>query len=88
MNIQFIGPATVAKDGGVLFPAKLDDQALLCHFSYEVLEDVDTGAIQGDPLALFAKHQLKLLSIAEQKILAGHAHNGQVQVFTNDLPSD
>lgn len=88
MKIDFIGPASLASDGGVIFAAKLDDQTLQCHFSYEVLEDVDTGAIQGDPLVLFGKHQLKLLSIAEQKIRGGYAHDGQVQIFTNDLPSD
>ena len=88
MKIEFIGPASVVEDGGLLFPAKLDGQPLKCHFSYEALEDVDTGAIQGDPLVLFAKHRLKLLSIAEQKIRAGHVHNGQVQILTIDLPSD
>jgi hypothetical protein len=52
------------------------------------LEDVDSDSILGDPLEHFAKHQLKLLSIAEQKILGGHAHTGKIQVFSNDLPTD
>jgi|GEM_PF-758596 hypothetical protein len=88
MKIVFIGPATVAVDGGVSYLASLDGSPLECHFSYEVLEDVDSDSILGDPLEHFAKHQLKLLSIAEQKILGGHAHTGKIQVFSNDLPTD
>lgn len=88
MKIAFIGPASLAKDGGVQYPATLDGHSLLCHFSYEVLEDVDSDGILGDALEHFAKHQLKLLSIAEQKILNGHAHASQIQIFSNDLPSD
>jgi hypothetical protein len=88
MKIEFIGPAAIAPDGGVLFPATLDGQALECHFSYEVLEDVDPERVLGDPLVHFAQHQLKLLSIAEQKILQGHAHGNQIQIFSNDLVSD
>ena len=85
MKIKFIGPAILADDGGVIFAAQLDGQPLKCHFSYEALEDVDAGAIQGDPLMLFKNHQLKLLSVAEQKIRDGHSHDGQIQIFSNDL---
>lgn len=88
MKIEFIGPASIAQDGGVQYPAKLDGRNLICHFSYEVLEDVDPGSVLGDALEHFAKHQLKLLSIAEQKILGGHAHASQVQIFSNDLLAD
>ncbi len=88
MKIEFIGPASMANDGGVQYPAKLDGKNLLCHFSYEALEDVDPDVVLGDALEHFAKYQLKLLSIAEQKILAGGAHASQIQVFSNDLPSD
>ncbi len=88
MKIEFIGPACLAEDGGVNYPAKIDGSDLLCHFSYEVLEDIDPEAFLGDSLAHFAKHQLALLSIAEQKILSGNAHASKIQVFSNDLPSD
>ncbi len=88
MKLEFIGPASLAKDGGIQFPAKLDGHDLLCHFSYEALEDVDPDSLLGDPLEHFAKHQLKLLSIAEQKIMAGHSHNSQIHIFSNDLLSD
>jgi len=67
MKIEFVGPAQVAEDGGVIYLATLDGKNLDCHFSYEVLEDIDPDSILGDPLEHFAKHQLKLLSIAEQK---------------------
>ena len=88
MKIEFVGPAQVAEDGGVIYLATLDGKNLDCHFSYEVLEDIDPNSILGDPLEHFAKHQLKLLSIAEQKILNGHAHDGQIQIFSNDLVAD
>jgi len=85
MKIEFIGPPVLSEDGGIFYAAKLEGQTLSCHFSYEALEDVDPDAIQGDAVTLFEKHQLKLLSIAEQKILDGHAHDGQIQIFSNDL---
>ena len=88
MNIQFIGPALLATDGGVDFAAKLNHTDLVCHFSYEALEDIDTDSFMGDAIDHFSKHQLKLLSIAEQKILNGHAHDGKIQIFSNDLVSD
>ena len=74
MKIKFIGPASLMQDGGIKYPAKVDGQDHLCYFSYEVLEDIDPEAIFGDALAHFAKHQLKLLSIAEYKIFSGHAY--------------
>lgn len=85
MKIEFIGPPVLAEDGGIFYAAKLDGQTLLCHFSYEALEDVDSDAIQGNAVTLFEMHQLKLLSIAEKKIQDGHAHDGQIQIFSNDL---
>lgn len=85
MKIEFIGPPVLAEDGGIFYAAKLDGQTLLCHFSYEALEDVDSDAIQGNAVTLFEMHQLKLLSIAEKKIRDGHAHDGQIQIFSNDL---
>jgi hypothetical protein len=88
LNIQFIGPASLATDGGVDFTAKLNHTDLVCHFSYEALEDIDADSFMGDAIDHFSKHKLKLLSIAEQKILNGHAHDGKIQIFSNDLVSD
>ncbi len=88
MKIEFIGPAQVAEDGGVNYLASMNGHPLTCHFSYEVLEDVDPDAVLGDPLEHFSKHQLKLLSIAEQKILGGHAHASRIQVYSHDLVGD
>jgi hypothetical protein len=85
MKIEFIGPAAIANDGGVHYPALLDGQILTCHFSDEALDDVEPDGILGDALAHFKNHQLKLLSIAEQKIHGGHAHDGQIQIFSSDL---
>jgi hypothetical protein len=85
MKIEFVGPAYIADDGGIIYPALLDGQKLACHFSYEALDDVEPDGILGDALTHFKNHQLKLLSIAEQKIRGGHAHDGQIQIFTPDL---
>lgn len=85
MKIEFIGPGSIAEDGGVNYPALLDSQSLGCHFSYEALDDVEPDSIQGDALEHFKNHQLKLLSIAEQKILGGHSHDGKIQIFSSDL---
>jgi hypothetical protein len=85
VKIEFIGPATIANDGGVHYPALLNGQTLSCHFSYEALDDVEPDEILGDALLHFKNHQLKLLSIAEQKIRGGHAHDGQIQIFSSDL---
>lgn len=84
MIIEFKGPASLASDGGIDYLAKLNGHDLLCHFSYEALEDVDPDAVLGNALTHFATHQLKLLSIAEKKIRDGHAHDGQIQIFSND----
>jgi hypothetical protein len=85
MKIEFVGPASIAIDGGVDYPALLDGQVLACHFSYEALDDVEPDGILGNALDHFKNHQLKLLSIAEQKILGGHAHDGKIQIFSSDL---
>ena len=85
MKIEFTGPASMADDGGVFYPALLDGQPLACHFSYEALDDVELDGILGDALEHFKNHQLKLLSIAELKILGGHAHDGLIQIFSSDL---
>jgi hypothetical protein len=85
MKIEFIGPASIAHDGGVHYPALLDGLPLACHFSYEALDDVESDGILGNALEHFKNHQLKLLSIAEQKILNGHAHDGKIQIFSSDL---
>lgn len=85
MKLDFIGPATLADDGGVIYLAFLNGQELACHFSYEALDDVEPDGIMGDALEHFHNHQLKLLSIAEQKIRGGHAHDGQIQIFSSDL---
>ncbi|MEA9569111.1 hypothetical protein [Polynucleobacter sp. AP-Nickl1-40-C4] len=88
MKIEFIGPATLAEDDGVNYVAKIDDRNIVCHFSYEILEDIDSESLLGNSLELFAKYQLVLLSIAEQKILDGHVHASKVQIFSGDLPED
>ncbi len=85
MNLTFIGPAVLANDGGIDYPARLDNKPLLCHFSYEVLEDIDTEQIQGDALDIFNRHQFALLSLAEQKIINGAVMAREIHIYSNDL---
>ena len=88
MNLEFIGPARVLSNGDVVYPAILNGKSLQCTFSYEALQDVDPESIEGDSLKLFSNHQLKLLSIAEKKILGGHIVDGAVHLFSHDLILD
>ena len=85
MSIEFVGPASLDVDGGVIYIAKLDGKDVQCHFSYEALEDVDPDSVFGDALEHFSKHQLILLSAAEKKLLKGLGHNAQLQISSNDL---
>ena len=85
MKIEFIGPASMSIDGGVVYPALLNGNKLQCHFTFEALDDVEPDGILGDALSHFKNHQLKLLSIAEQKMRGGHAHDGSIQIFSSDL---
>jgi len=87
LSQSFYQPHSCGCDGG-RFAAKLNHTDLVCHFSYEALEDIDADSFMGDAIDHFSKHKLKLLSIAEQKILNGHAHDGKIQIFSNDLVSD
>lgn len=88
MNLEFIGPASVLENGDVIYPAKYKGKSLHCTFSYEALQDLDTESVEDDSLKLFNNHQLKLLSIAEKKILGGHIVDGAVHLFSHDLVLD
>jgi hypothetical protein len=88
MKIEFIGPAVKAEDDGVLFLAKVDGRHVQCHFTYEALEDIEPDSLQEDPLQQFESHKLKLLSIAENKLLKGLAIKDCLSVYTSDLLLD
>jgi hypothetical protein len=88
MKIEFIGPASLAADGGVIYLATVDGKNVECHFSYEALEDIDPDAVFGDALEHFSHHQLLLLSAAEKKLIKGIAHNGKLLVNSSDLRID
>lgn len=88
MKLEFVGPAAVLENGDVTYPAMLEGKPLKCSFSYEALQDLDPEGVETDALQLFKTHQLKLLSIAEQKILNGHAIDGAVHLFSHDLILD
>jgi hypothetical protein len=88
MNLEFVGPVAVLENGDVSYPALLDGKPLKCSFSFEALQDLDPEGIETDALQLFKNHQLKLLSIAEQKILNGHAVDNAVHLFSHDLILD
>lgn len=88
MKIEFIGPAVKAEDDGVLFLAKVDGRHVQCYFTYEALEDIEPDSLQEDPLQQFESHKLKLLSIAENKLLKGLAIKDYLSVYTSDLRLD
>lgn len=88
MKIEFIGPAVRAEDEGVLFLAHVDGRKIQCHFTFEALEDIDPDSLQEDPLEQFEAHKLKLLSIAEDKLLRGLAVADRLSVYTSDLRLD
>ena len=88
MKIEFIGPASLAADGGVIYLATVDGKNVECHFSYEALEDIDPDTAFGDALEHFSHHQLLLLSAAEKKLIKGIAHNGKLLVNSSDLRID
>lgn len=88
MNLEFIGPAQALENGDIVYPALFKGKPLQCTFSYEALQDLDPDSVEGDSLKLFSNHQLKLLSIAERKILDGHIVDGAVHLFSHDLILD
>ncbi|QWE30367.1 DUF1488 family protein [Polynucleobacter sp. Adler-ghost] len=88
MKLEFVGPASLLKTGDISYPAILDGKAFKCSFSYEALQDLDPEGVEKNTLQLFKTHQLKLLSIAEQKILNGHTVDGAVHLFSHDLILD
>lgn len=88
MKLEFVGPASILENGDVSYPATLDGKPLNCSFSYEALQDMDPDEVETNALQLFKNHQLKLLSIVEQKILNGHAIDGAVHLFSHDLVLD
>jgi hypothetical protein len=88
MKIEFVGPAAILDNGDIAYPALLDGKPLQCSFSYEALQDLDADGSGTNALQLFQSHQLKLLSIAEQKISKGHAIDGAVHIFSHDLILD
>jgi hypothetical protein len=88
MKIEFVGPASVLENGDVSYPAMLDGKALKCSFSYEALQDLDPDSVEVNAIQLFKTHQLKLLSIAEQKILNGYVVDGALHLFSHDLILD
>ncbi|MBU3629104.1 DUF1488 family protein [Polynucleobacter sp. AP-Reno-20A-A9] len=85
MKIEFIGPASLSVDDGVVYLAKVDGKEVECCFTYEALEDVDPDAVFGNALEHFTKHQLLLLSAAERKLLKGLAHSGKLLINSSDL---
>ena len=88
MKLEFVGPASLLETGDISYPAILNGKAFKCSFSYEALQDLDPEGVEKNALQLFKTHQLKLLSIAEQKILNGHAVDGAVHLFSHDLILD
>ncbi len=84
-KIEFTGPAEMADDGGVNYAAKINGNAVRCHFTEETLQDVDPDDLHGNPIAQFEAHRFRLLAAAEQKIQKGLLNDGMISVYTSDL---
>ncbi len=85
MDIEFLGPAVNAPDGGVSYRVLVNGETVACRVSMEALQDIDPGRYQNDPISQFNSHSSTLLSIAEQKIMSGDIKDNVVWVFTRDL---
>lgn len=85
MNIEFPGPAISADDGGISYRAKVDGQTVSCHFTKEVLEDVNPALSDAESIEQFSTSKGHLLCIAEKKIRTGHVVSGVVRIFTVDI---
>lgn len=85
MEIDFVGPAVPAEDGGISFRAMVDGQPVACKFSMEALQDVNPNLTMAAPIEQFEARRSALLAVAEKKIRTGKVANGVVTVFTQDL---
>lgn len=88
MKIEFVGPAEIAEDDGVIYNAQVDGKIIRCHFSFEALQDLDPDNLHGEPLKQFEAHRLILLSAAEAKIIRGIVSGDKVNIYTNDVKLD
>ena len=65
MKIKFIGPAQKAEDEGVLYLAHVDGKEVMCHFTYEAIEDIEEDSLQEDPIQQSIVIWTYVLQIAE-----------------------
>jgi hypothetical protein len=85
MNIEFLGPAVPAENGGISFRALVGDVTITCKFSMEILQDVNPDLTLASSDKQFEASKSALLAVAEKKIRAGLISNNVVQIFTGDL---
>ena len=84
-DIQFIGPAQPAQDGGLTCFAMVNEERVKCHFTWEAL--FECGHLRQPTTAeeLFDAGQRRLLDTAARKIRAGDIDDGMVWVAREDL---
>ena len=85
MKVTFPGPMVPMLDGGISFGARLGEQTIACWFSWELLQDVNPALTGATVMEQFNASKIKLLALAEQKILAGQIEDGIVKIGTGDL---
>ncbi len=84
MDIVFPGFGVVTLDG-YSYRALVDGQTVACHFTSEVLQDVNPNHRFDDMESQFMNSCDVLLAIAERKIRAGKVKEGVVRIFSMDL---
>jgi hypothetical protein len=85
MRIEFAGPAMPAQDGGIFYRAIVDGTTVACHFSWEVLKEVNPALRSVTAAEQFEASRSRLLAIARNKIEGGEFGNGVAQILTQDL---
>ena len=86
-DIEFIGPAQPAQDGGLTCFAMVNGERVKCHFTWEAL--VECGHLRQPATAedLFEAGQKRLFDNAARKIRAGDIDDGMVWVAREDVGS-
>ena len=86
-DIQFIGPAQPAQDGGLTCFAMVNEERVKCHFTWEALFECGHPRQPTTAEELFDAGQRRLLDTAARKIRAGDIDDGMVWVAREDLGS-
>jgi len=86
-DIEFIGPAQPAQDGGLTCFAMVNGERMKCHFTWEALVECCHLRQPATAEDLFEAGQKRLFDNAARKIRAGDIDDGMVWVAREDVGS-